>query len=98
MQRRALHGQVRFFSGKASDLGRSTLEVRALLALCALYTRTHVCVHVVCVCGDTSRQRNRKHSLENTSLPWLLSQIKQAGYSENKTQKDSGWDFPEFSP
>lgn len=39
-----------FFSGKEGDLGRSTLEVGALLALCALYTRTHICVYGVCVC------------------------------------------------
>lgn len=71
--------------------------VRARLALCAVYIRAHICVHAVCVCGDTSRQRNRERSLGNTSFPWVLSEIKQAGDSENKTKKDSGWDFPEFS-
>lgn len=85
-----------FFSGKVSDPGLSTPEVGALLAVCALSIRAHICVQAVCVCGDTSRHRNRQHSLENTSFPWVLSQIKQAGYSENKNQKHSGWDFPDF--
>lgn len=38
------------FSGKASDPGLSTPEVGALLAVCALSIRAHVCVQAVCVC------------------------------------------------
>lgn len=83
-----------FFSGKESDLGCSTLEVRALLAVCAVCIRTHICLRAVCVCGDTSRQRNREHSLGNTSFPWVLSEIKQAGDRENKKQKGLGMGFP----
>lgn len=71
-------------------------EPCSLSVLCT-YVHISACMVCVCVCGDTSRQRNRKQSLENTSFPWVLSEIKQAGDSENKNQEDSGWDFPEFA-
>lgn len=58
-------------------------EPCSLSVLCT-YEHISVCVHVVCVRGDTSRQSNRKQSLQNTSFPWVLPEIKQAGSSENK--------------
>lgn len=85
------------FSGKASDPGRSTPEVGALLAVCALSIRAHICVQAVCVGGYIQAQEPPAQPGEHKlSLGFVTD--KTGRVQREQKPKALGMGFPRFFP